>query len=137
MNIHRIIITALLLVAAMMNVAAQNRIDDMMDNYSSRGTSKYTSAVERDPKTRKVQKVVNVIELNHMGIDEFINAFRRESKSGNFTEKRDEEGLTLMLTVRGGRQNRIYMIRCTAPYTPERRDTGYAKAKITVIIKYG
>lgn len=137
MNIHRIIITALLFVAAMMNVAAQNRIDDMMDNYSSRGTSKYTSAVERDPKTRKVQKVVNVIELNHMGINEFINAFRRESKSGNFTEKRDEEGLTLMLTVRGERQNRIYMMRCTRPYTPERRDTRYEKAKITVIIKYG
>ena len=78
-----------------------------------------------------------MIELNHMGIDEFINAFRRESKSGNFTEKRDEEGLTLMLTVRGERQNRIYMMRCTRPYTPERRDTRYEKAKITVIIKYG
>lgn len=137
MNIRRIIITALLLVVAMMNVAAQNRIDEMMDNYSSSGTSKYTSAVERDPKTRKVLKVVNVIELNHRGIDEFINAFRRESKSGNFTEKRDEEGLTLMLTVRGERQNRIYMMRCTGPYTPERRDTRYGKAKITVIIKYG
>lgn len=109
----------------------------MMENYSSHGMSKYTSAVERDPQTRKVRRVVNVLELNDTGIEDFIKAFRRESKSGNFTEKRDEDGLTLMLTVRGGQQNRIYMIRCTAPYTPERRDTGYAKAKITVIIKYG
>lgn len=137
MDIRRIIITAMIYVAAMAHAVAQNRIDGMMENYSSHGMSKYTSAVERDPQTRKVRRVVNVLELNDTGIDDFIKAFRRESKSGNFTEKRDEDGLTLMLTVRGGRQNRIYMIRCTAPYTPERRDTGYAKAKITVIIKYG
>ncbi len=137
MDIRRIIITAVILVTSMVNVAAQNRIDEMIENYSSRGTSRFTSAVERDPKTRKVLKVVNVLELNQMGINEFINVFRGESKKGNFTEKRTEGSLTLMLTVRGERQNRIYMIRCTAPYTPERRDTGYAKAKITVIIKYG
>lgn len=137
MNIRRIIITALLFVAAMVNVAAQNRIDEMIENYSSHGSSRFTSAVERDPKTRKVLKVVNVLELNHMGINEFINAFISESKKGNFTEKRTEGSLTLMLTVRGERQNRIYMMRCSDPYTPDGRDTRYEKAKITVIIKYG
>ena len=130
MDIRRIIITAVILVTSMVNVAAQNRIDEMIENYSSRGTSRFTSAVERDPKTRKV---VNVLELNQMGIHEF----RGESKKGNFTEKRTESSLTLMLTVRDERQNRIYMMHCTDPYTPYRKNTHYGQAKITVIIKYG
>lgn len=136
MNIRKTIIMALLLVISTMNAMAQHRIDDMMDNYSSRGTSRYTSAVERDPRTRKVLKVVNVLELNHIGISEFINAFRQDSKNGNFTEKYTEDELTLMLTVRGERQNRIYMMNCSGAYNRMQRNTRYSKAKITVIIKY-
>ena len=136
MDIRRIIITAVILVTSMVNVAAQNRIDEMIENYSSRGTSRFTSAVERDPKTRKVLKVVNVLELNHIGISEFINAFGQDSKSGNFTEKYTEDELTLMLTVRGERQNRIYMMNCSGAYNRMQRNTRYSKAKITVIIKY-
>ena len=130
-------ITALLLVLAVAQAAAQNSIDRMMDNYSSRGSSRYTSAVERDPATRRVRKVVNVLELRDIGIDKFIDAFRREAATGNFTEKRAEGSLTLMLTVRGARQNRIYMLRCTGPYAWRRSETLYNSAKVTVIVKYG
>ena len=136
MNTLKTIITALLLTVAVAQAAAQNGIDRMMENYSSRGMSRYTSAVERDPATRKVQKVVNVLELQYTGIDEFITAFRREAATGNFTEKRTEDGLTLMLTVRGKRQNRIYMLRGTGGYRHGKRDTRYQYAKVTVIVKY-
>ena len=68
MNTLRTITTALLLVVAAACAVAQNSIDRMMDNYSSRGTSRFTSAVEREPKTRKVLKVVNVLELRHDGV---------------------------------------------------------------------
>ena len=111
MNTLRTITTALLLVVATACAVAQNSIDRMMDNYSSRGTSRFTSAVEREPKTRKVLKVVNVLELRHDGVGEFVDAFRREAATGDFTERRTEDGLTLMLVVRGKRQNRIYMMR--------------------------
>ena len=77
-----------------------------------------------------------MLELNHIGISEFINAFRQDSKSGNFTEKYTEDELTLMLTVRGERQNRIYMMNCSGAYNRMQRNTRYSKAKITVIIKY-
>ena len=130
-------ITALLLALAVAQAAAQNSIDRMMDNYSSRGSSRYTSAVERDPATRRVRKVVNVLELRDIGIDKFIDAFRREAATGNFTEKRAEGSLTLMITVRGARQNRIYMLRCTGPYAWRRSETLYNSAKVTVIVKYG
>ena len=136
MNTLRTITTALLLVVATACAVAQNSIDRMMDNYSSRGTSRFTSAVEHEPKTRKVLKVVNVLELRHDGVGEFVDAFRREAATGDFTERRTEDGLTLMLVVRGKRQNRIYMMRCAGAYGSGRRAVSYGSAKITVIIKY-
>ena len=42
----------------------QNSIDRLVEDCSSVGRSKFTSAVERDPKTRKIQKVVKVLELS-------------------------------------------------------------------------
>jgi hypothetical protein len=135
MKIRKTIITVLMLFAAMVNATAQNSIDEMMDNYSSCGNSKYTSAVERDANTHQILKVVKVLELTYSGIDEFIAAFRRESKKGNFTEKQDAKTLTLMITVKGERHNRIYMMQCTGAYMPGKRHTKYQKAKITVIIK--
>ena len=124
-----------MLFAAMVNATAQNSIDEMMDNYSSCGNSKYTSAVERDANTHQILKVVKVLELTYSGIDEFIAAFRRESKEGNFTEKQDAKTLTLMIAVKGERHNRIYMMQCTGAYMPGKRNTKYQKAKITVIIR--
>lgn len=135
MKIRKTIITVLMLFAAMVNATAQNSIDEMMDNYSSCGNSKYTSAVERDANTHQILKVVKVLELTYSGIDEFIAAFRRESKEGNFTEKQDAKTLTLMIAVKGERHNRIYMMQCTGTYMPGKRNTKYQKAKITVIIR--
>ena len=136
MNTLRTIATSLLMAVAVAQAAAQNSIDRMMDKFSSRGTSRYTSAVERDPATRRVKKVVNVLELSYTGMDKFIDAFKREASTGNFAEKRTKDGLTLMLTVRTPRQNRIYLLRCTAPYTRRNGETEYYSAKVTVIIKY-
>lgn len=135
MKIRKTIITVLMLFTAMVNATAQNSIDEMMDNYSSCGNSKYTSAVERDANTHQILKVVKVLELTYSGIDEFIAAFRRESKEGNFTEKQDAKTLTLMIAVKGERNNRIYMMQCTGAYMPGKRNTKYQKAKITVIIR--
>ena len=46
--------TALLLTSLITAAVAQNSIDGLIDNYSSVGMSKFTSAVERDPRTHKV-----------------------------------------------------------------------------------
>lgn len=116
---------------------AQNSIDRLVENYSSVGQSKFTSAVERDPKTRKIQRVVKVLELTNADINRFAAAFKREAATGDFTERRTDGGLTLVLTVRGKGQNCVYMMKCTSPYSYERNSTRYAFAKITVIVKYG
>lgn len=126
----------MLLLGLVAPAVAQNSIDELIDNYSSVGMSKFTSAVERDPRTRKVQKVVKVLRLEDVGISKFIKAFKDEAGTGDFSEKYDDEGCTLMLTTQNARQNRIYMMRCRGPYNPGSRNTGYSYAKITLIIKY-
>ena len=50
-------------------ISAQNSIDKAVDEYSSIGKSTFTSAVERDPKTRKVLKVVKILQPTDMSIN--------------------------------------------------------------------
>lgn len=115
---------------------AQNSIDGMMESFSSAGQCKFTSAVERDPATRKVKKVVKVLELTDTGISRFVDAFRNQADADDFTEQHDNTGCKMMFTTQSERQSRIYMLRCTNPYTPGSRNTYYGYAKVTLIIKY-
>ena len=125
-----------LLVGLAASAFSQNSIDRLVENHSSVGQSKFTSAVERDPKTRKIQRVVKVLELTNADISRFAAAFRREAATGDFTEWRTDDGLMLVLTVRGKGQNRVYMMKCTGPYAYGRKATRYSFTKITVIVKY-
>ena len=53
----RYIILWLISLTAVVCVSAQNRIDRFVDNESTIGQSKFTSVVERDPKTHEVVRV--------------------------------------------------------------------------------
>lgn len=121
-----------MLLAAM----GQNSIDKQVERYSSIGQSRFTSAVERDPRTRKVQKVVKVLELYDKGVKAIIEAFKTESSNGDFTEKRDGNGCTMILTTKNSRQNRVYMLKCDSPYGYDKNSNYYGHAKVTIIIKY-
>lgn len=134
--IRRIVLTIVLLAGIAAGAAAQNVIDWMVDDFSSRGSSRFTSAVERDPRTRNVRKVVNVLEVENADVGKFISAFKRCAKTGDFTENYTEDGCTLVLTVRKAKQNRIYMIRCSTPYGRQRDSVAYGEAKITVVVNY-
>lgn len=115
----------------------QNSIDRLVEDCSSVGRSKFTSAVERDPKTRKIQKVVKVLELSDADAGSFSAAFKREKGTGDFIEKRTENGITMVLTVRGKRQNRVYALRCDGPCSSRKAGTRYRLVKVTVIVSYG
>ena len=52
----------LLLLSA--TVQAQNSIDELVENFSTVGSSSYTSAIERDPQTHQVMKVVKTLECH-------------------------------------------------------------------------
>ncbi len=115
----------------------QNSIDRLVEDCSSVGRSKFTSAVERDPKTRKIQKVVKVLELSDADAGSFSAAFKREKGTGDFIEKRTENGITMVLTVRGKGQNRVYALRCDGPCSSRKAGTRYRLVKVTVIVSYG
>lgn len=133
---RRLIIIAFMLMGTALCAVAQNSIDDLVERYSARGQTKFTSAVDRDPKTRKVRKVVKVLEIYDSGTSKFVEAFRKESLSGPNTTTYIGDTFSKMFTTSNSRQNRIYKLECKDPYQPGRQNTQYGYAKITVIVKY-
>ena len=128
----RYIILWLISLAAMVSASAQNRIDRFVDNESTIGRSKFTSVVERDPKTQEVVRVVKVRELTR-GID--INTcqgiFEAESKMGRFSHNIDaDDRHTLLLAFEGKQQDRIYMLQYTGKQPMQGQD-----GKVTIVIK--
>ena len=128
MKLKMLLGTLMLLFA--INLSAQNAIDKAVEEYSSIGKSTFTSAVERDPQTRKVQKVVKVLEPTDMTINRLRRAFLEEQNSGQFNVVTNDEEETMMLTVDNSKEVRIYQL----IYKGKR--ASYRDGKLTVIIKY-
>ena len=128
----RYIILWLISLTTVVSVSAQNRIDRFVDNESTIGQSKFTSVVERDPKTQEVVRVVKVRELTR-GID--INTcqgiFEAESNAGRFSHSIDaDDQQTLLLAIEGKHQDRIYMLQYTGKQPMQGQD-----GKVTIVIK--
>lgn len=110
---------------------AQNSIDELVENISTLGSSKFTSVVDRDPKTRQVNKVVKVLEVPGVQASKLRNAFLKEKDSGSFSHSRDGHEETMTLTTESRDKVRIYMLR-----TELHGQHTYGSAKVTVIAKY-
>ena len=110
---------------------AQNSIDELVENISTLGSSKFTSVVDRDPKTRQVNKVVKVLEVPSVQASKLRNAFLKEKDSGSFSHSKDGHEETMTLTTESRDKVRIYMLR-----TEILGSHVYGSAKVTVIAKY-
>ena len=117
---------------ALVSVSAQNRIDHFVDNQSTLGRSKFTSVVERDPKTHEVVRVVKVRELTGgLDIDACLDLFEAEKNTGRFSHNIDgNDHHTLILAIEGARQDRIYMLQYTGRQPRQAHD-----GKVTIVIK--
>ena len=111
-------------------ISAQNSIDKAVDEYSSIGKSTFTSAVERDPKTRKVLKVVKVLQPTDITINKLRKAFLKEKENGQFSIMVNDEEETMTLTVENEKENRVYMIKYA------NRRSLFTNGKVTIIIRY-
>ena len=129
MRLKTLICTLALLIAPLA-LSAQNAIDKAVDEYSSIGKSSFTSAVERDPNTRKVLKVVKVLQPTDITINRLRRAFLNEQKNGQFSLVTNEEEETITLTVESSKENRVYMMQYI------RRGASFTNGKVTIIIKY-
>jgi hypothetical protein len=113
-----------------LGLSAQNAIDKAVDEYSSIGKSSFTSAVERDPNTRKVLKVVKVLQPTDITINKLRKAFLEEQENGQFSIVTNEEEETMTLTVENNKENRVYMMQYT------NHGASFHNGKVTIIIKY-
>ncbi len=115
------------MVFGLASMSAQNEIDRMVENYSLIGHSTFTSAVERNPHTRKIVKVVKVLSTADPGAWRFVSVFRKLARSGSSTETRENGRLMMTLATSSARSNRIYMLQT---------GTGnHTNVKVTIIIK--
>ncbi|MBR3625319.1 MAG: DUF5024 domain-containing protein [Bacteroidaceae bacterium] len=106
---------------------AQNSIDEVVDNFSTVGSSTYTSAIERDPQTRKVVRVVKTLETRGQVVSDLIRAFQKERETGTFSRKEENEEVTMILATENEGGNRVYMLQYSGK--------GYHRGKATIIIK--
>lgn len=118
----------ILVVTAIVTVGAQNRIDRLVDNFSSQGNSTFTSALERDSKTKQIIKVVKQLTISGVTSSELRKAFEAEKHAGKFSEKVENDVRTLILTTQDSKSNRIYMLRIE-------NENHYPKSETTIIIK--
>ena len=111
---------------------AQNRIDEAVEQHATLGSSRFTSAVERDPETRAVLKVVKVLETRNGS--KLVRLFKEEMKSDKYQisvqSDKNYPRQTLVLTTSDERRTRIYML----DHDPTTRGLS-GNVKVTIIIK--
>mgnify|MGYP002624040677 FL=1 len=129
MRLKSLFCTLIMLITTL-SISAQNAIDKAVDEYSSIGKSTFTSAVERDPQTRKVLKVVKVLQPTDITINKLRKAFLNEQENGQFSIMSNEQEETMTLTVENPKENRVYMMKYT------NRGASFANGKVTIIIRY-
>ena len=129
MRLKTLFCTLIMLITTLA-LSAQNAIDKAVDEYSSIGKSTFTSAVERDPKTRKVLKVVKVLQPTDLTINKLRRAFLDEQENGQFSIMTNDEEETMTLTIENEKENRVYMMQYV------NRRASFTDGKVTIIIRY-
>ncbi len=124
---RRYLLVPLMLLVSVV-ATAQNSIDRMVERFSTMGGSSFVTAVKRNPKTRKVEKVVKRLTANGTQSRQFVSTFKEEAARQKDVVTSSSDGYTTMIvTVPGDRQNRIYTLRY--------KGNGYSgEVVITIII---
>ena len=127
---RNVTITILLLMLSIpLTGMAQNSIDELVDRYSTLGSSTFTSTVVRDPETRQITKVVKTLKVDSPSVSKFIKAFEQEAKKNDTHTSVECDEKSVVITSPGPTANRIYMLKYKN-YVP------YVQGKTTIIIKY-
>lgn len=135
---YLLILLSFLLTVGAIPLSAQNKIDDMVDTYYAMGKSTLTSAVERDNKTKKITKVVKVLDVDKGYVNSFIKAFEEEkSKSASYKQTLNGNEVTTVLTTENDKSNRIYMLQynvSTGTYTT--MPAFGSPFKVSIVVKF-
>ena len=113
-----------------MTLQAQNSIDKLIDHFSTVGNAVFRSAVERNPRTGKVIKVVKTIKAEGKTAGAIRSAFAEEAKKSNSNTSIKDGMKTIILTTRQSGRRSIYMLK-----EPIKNDI-YPEIKATIIIRF-
>ncbi len=108
---------------------AQNSVDEMMGQYSTIGSSQYSSIIQRNSKTHEVEKVVKKLIVEGVNSKKVINCFNKEAKQNKTTNtSRSNDIVTTIFTTSNAKSNHIYMMK----YDDE---DFYPEVTVTIIVK--
>ncbi len=126
---RKIIFVLITLVVPLMAMA-QNSVDERIGKISTVGNSNFSSIVQRDPQTHKVEKVVKKLTVGRVNSQELINCFNKEAKLNKTTNTTCSDGIvTTIFTTSNAKNDRIYMMQHdNYRYVPH-------EVTVTVIVK--
>lgn len=115
-TIKRLVLASILAIVSVATAAAQNRIDELTDKFSTFGNSNYTSVVERNPKTKKIEKVVKELTIYNnvsQAQKQYERAFLEEGKNDNLliNLNQNTDKHSMILTVNKLQYTCVYMMR--------------------------
>lgn len=115
-TIKRLVLASILAIVSVATAAAQNRIDELTDKFSTFGNSNYTSVVARNPKTKKVKKVVKELTIYNsvsQARKQYERAFLEEGKNDNLliNLNQNTDKHSMILTVKKQQHTCVYMMR--------------------------
>lgn len=126
----RLILITMFLGILALGAQAQNKIDKLVDTYSTLGSSVFTTAVKRDPQTRAVKKVVKVLQVQHPKAETLVSTFRDVARQNPETTEQQANGTTtLVMAEQQPNQVRIYMLEY-------QKRTVVSSAKVTIICSF-
>ena len=120
----KLLFTLLFMIGFSLAGQSQNSIDRLVEKHSTTGESVFTSAIEREPAS---QKVIKVVKSKHMNASPFIAAFENESRHANSKLTHSKDKTTLVLTTESKDNVRIYMLK----YDPKSK----IGIEVTIIVK--
>lgn len=136
-TMKRLLFAILVAMVCTLSATAQNKIDRMVEQYSAVGNSKFTSAVERNPRTRRVEKIVKVLEVSGDLAKEFYYEFLKELETNGINKLAVKDGkTTVAFTREDQKSNRVYMLKVDGP--PILGGLKYAHwpdVKVTIIVR--
>jgi predicted nucleotidyltransferase len=108
-----------------LHAGAQNAVDRMVEDFATVGEARFTSAIERNPQTREVVKVVKTLRLGEVNHHKLSNGFLQEAKNHD-SNTTVANGRNTVIFSEGTRQSaRVYMLKYNDDY-----------AEVTIIVNF-
>ena len=106
-----------------LNAMAQNAVDRMVENFSTIGEARFTSAIERNPQTREVVKVVKTLRVGSPNDRTLRKGFLNESKLHDSTTSVSNGHKSVIFSEETNDAARVYMLKYDDDY-----------AEVTIIV---